>query len=318
MFRKMLIVKLSHLNEFFDQFVADNYKNSFEETIIIKNILIKHTWAKLVIAFLLMFGLFGFSAMGQDNSKQLLDDEAVTALVDELKEGLPDLIEDETQVTAITEKWDAHDDLAGKTKAQILNLLFADVKAVVADEETQNSVWAGWKEIALGDVKDDNPGNNDEKQPVTPVAPSTPVAAQRASPVTPNQIEPNIEVQRLGSYIDGPWTVTGAYFAEIHEKTPVCKLPPGARLTNSDCLKVNELKIPAGSPPEYLCERKEGKGNCQQYKGGWIAKTCKYGYSYFTWKRTASGAEGTVQMGDSLICTSGKTPVPGNPGLFIR
>src|SRR5690242_18124325 len=59
-----------------------------------------------------------------------LDQAAAAALVAELKEGLADLIEDKDAVAAITTKWDAHN-LAGKTRTQILNLLFADVKSVV-------------------------------------------------------------------------------------------------------------------------------------------------------------------------------------------
>ena len=208
--------------------------------------------------------------------------------------------------------------MSGKTKGQILNLLFADVKAIIKDKETQDSVWANWNESASDNTEVDDSDGNAGKQPVTPVTVTSPVTLQPVVTVTREFIESNIEVQRQGSYIDGPWTVIGAYFAEIHEAVPVCVRPPGSSLTNGHCMKVQELKIPSGSPPEYLCERKEGKGNCQQYKSGWIAKTCKYGYSYFTWRRTASGAEQTQFIGDSLICTSGKTPVPGETGLFIR
>ncbi|MEP6903124.1 MAG: hypothetical protein ABJA66_15335 [Actinomycetota bacterium] len=112
---------------------------------------IKHIWTKLVVATLLMFGLFGFSAMAQDNSKQPLDDEAATALVNQLNEGLPDLIEDEARVAAITEKWDEHEDLAGKTKAQILNLLFADVKTVIGDKKTLDGIWSEWQSAETED-----------------------------------------------------------------------------------------------------------------------------------------------------------------------
>src|SRR5689334_7072093 len=74
-----------------------------------------------------------------------LDQAAADALVAELKEGLADLIDDEDAVAAITAKWEAHN-LVGKTRTQILNLLFADVKSVVEDKDTLDSIWEDWKE----------------------------------------------------------------------------------------------------------------------------------------------------------------------------
>lgn len=102
------------------------------------------SWTKLIIALALLCALFNFSVMAQDDSDEPLDEDAVSALVEELANGLSDLIEDEGQVTAITEKWDAHEDLAGKTRAQILGLLFADVKSVVRDAKTQKNIWDTW------------------------------------------------------------------------------------------------------------------------------------------------------------------------------
>ena len=260
-----------------------------------------------------MCAAFCFGATAQDNPNKSLDEESVAALVEELTDGLSDLIEDEAQVTAITEKWDARQGLIGKTKTQILILLFADVESIVKDKETQDSIWNSLNKTVSGNSEIDEPDGNSGKQPAAPVTTSTPVPLQPVRPVTRELTEPNIEVQRLGSYVDGPWTVIGAYFATSYEPAPVCVRPPGSRLTNGACIKAQELKIPAGSPPEYLCETKEGKGNCRLYGSVWIPKTCNYGYRYFVWRRTASGAEGTMPMGNSLICTSGKTPVPGQP-----
>ncbi|MEP6903125.1 MAG: RNA-binding protein [Actinomycetota bacterium] len=146
----------------------------------------KINWTKLVIASLLIFGLFGFSAMGQDNSKQPLDDEAVMALVSQLKEGLPDLINDEAKVTAITEKWDAREDLAGKTKAQILNLLVADVKSVVTDKTVQDSVWSAWNESTSEESETEDQTEPDKQlEPVKP--PVTPTPTENPKPVSSNR-----------------------------------------------------------------------------------------------------------------------------------
>ena len=105
-------------------------------------------WTKLVIALALLCAVFGFSVMAQDNSDEPLDEGSAAALVEELANGLPDLIEDEEQVTAITGKWEAREDLAGKTRTQILGLLFADVKSVVRDAEAQKNIWDTWNGAA--------------------------------------------------------------------------------------------------------------------------------------------------------------------------
>src|SRR5215213_2041939 len=117
------------------------------------NIRLEFNWTKLVMALVLMCSMFGLSAMAQTNLNETLDAKAVTALIEELTDGLPDLIEDEAQVTAILGKWDARQDLIGKTKAQILNLLFADVKSIIKEKETQDSIWAGWKESASNNTE---------------------------------------------------------------------------------------------------------------------------------------------------------------------
>ncbi len=77
-------------------------------------------------------------------SKQTLDASEATSLVEELEQKLPDL--DDATGEAITQKWDAHKDLAGKTKSQILQILFKDVKAIVQDKETQEAIWTALNE----------------------------------------------------------------------------------------------------------------------------------------------------------------------------
>ena len=120
---------------------------------------------KLVIALTLMCFMFGFSARAQTKPEAPLDEDGVTTLLDELKDGLPNLIDDEAQVTAITGKWDAREDLAGKARTQILKLLFADVKSIIKDKRTQDSVWQDW----VGEEKsgEETPVASSQK-PVTP------------------------------------------------------------------------------------------------------------------------------------------------------
>ncbi len=73
------------------------------------------------------------------DTKQNLDEDEAWALVEELKDKLPDL-DDET-IEAIIQKWDAHKDLADKTKSQIIRIFFNDCKTVVKDKETQDAIW---------------------------------------------------------------------------------------------------------------------------------------------------------------------------------
>lgn len=75
---------------------------------------------------------------------QTLDDDAVETLLDELKAALAPIVTDGEQADAIIEKWDAREDLAGKTKEDILRLLFEDVKAVVSDVDTRQAIWDRW------------------------------------------------------------------------------------------------------------------------------------------------------------------------------
>lgn len=101
-------------------------------------------WTISIVVSALLCAVLGFSAMAQSSPNAPLDAEAAATLVQELSDGLPDLIEDEAQVDSIIEKWDERQDLAGKTKEQILKILFADLRSVVKEKSIQDSVWQGW------------------------------------------------------------------------------------------------------------------------------------------------------------------------------
>jgi anti-sigma B factor antagonist len=125
-------------------------------------------WTKLLAALALMCSMFSFGAMAQTKPEKPLAKAAADALVGELKEGLADLIEDEDSVAVIVARWDTHN-LAGKTRTQILNLLFSDVKSVVEDKETQDSIWEDWKEVGLEeeDAGDETPVETPKAAPTT-------------------------------------------------------------------------------------------------------------------------------------------------------
>ncbi len=88
----------------------------------------------LVVA-LFLASTFGFNAFAQDsplNSQQLAN--LVNGLKGALQENLA-MVENKngTKFTAITRKWDARRDLAGKSKSSVIDLLLQDVKSVVTD-----------------------------------------------------------------------------------------------------------------------------------------------------------------------------------------
>ncbi len=91
-------------------------------------------------------GAFASNAVPTATPERPLTEEELSGLLDELKEGLTDLVGDENAATAIAEKWDAREDLAGKTRKQVLGILFNDLRTVVTDKGVQNSVWAAWNQ----------------------------------------------------------------------------------------------------------------------------------------------------------------------------
>jgi MbtH protein len=83
----------------------------------------------------------------KDPESVLTKDQAA-ALVKESKEKISDL--DDKTLKAITDKWSAQKLLEGKTKTQILQILFTEVRFVVRDKESQDKIWA-----ALNDSETD-------------------------------------------------------------------------------------------------------------------------------------------------------------------
>jgi CspA family cold shock protein len=70
--------------------------------------------------------------------------------------------------------------LAGKTKSQILSLLFADVKSVVEDKQTQDSIWTSW--ASAGTSEDES------------VAEGPPAPAPAAAPPPPPAKAPAVVI----------------------------------------------------------------------------------------------------------------------------
>lgn len=103
-----------------------------------------NNWTKLVIVLSLLCAVFSFGVNAQTDSGKKLNAQQLANLITGLKEALHESLAvaetDEKKYTAITQKWDARKDLAGKSKTQVINLLFQDVKSVVTDSGMQYQI----------------------------------------------------------------------------------------------------------------------------------------------------------------------------------
>lgn len=96
-----------------------------------------------LIAALFLCSIFSFSIIAQDNpltEPQLAN--LMTGLKGALQENLQ-IIENKggAQYTAITKKWGARLDLEGKSKSEVIDLLYQDVKSVVTNSEMRYQIY---------------------------------------------------------------------------------------------------------------------------------------------------------------------------------
>ena len=97
-------------------------------------------WTKLMAALALLCSMCSFSAPAQTDKP--LDAKSLTALVKELKEVVSRSAPDQKEAAAVAGRWDKRKDLAGKTKKEVINLLFEDVKSVIKDSGTLYQIYS--------------------------------------------------------------------------------------------------------------------------------------------------------------------------------
>src|SRR5690349_3542014 len=93
-------------------------------------------------AVLLWCSMLGSSVMAQTNSDKPMDAQGLAALIGELKEVVAKATPDVKEAASVSARWDKRTDLAGKTKKEVINLLFGDVRAVVKDSGTQYQIYS--------------------------------------------------------------------------------------------------------------------------------------------------------------------------------
>jgi len=99
-------------------------------------------WTKLIVALVLLCSISSFSAMAQTDSDKPLDAKSLTALVEELKGVVSKSAPDQKDAALVAEKWDRRKDLAGKTKREVINLLYEDVKSVIKDSGIRYQIYS--------------------------------------------------------------------------------------------------------------------------------------------------------------------------------
>ncbi len=90
-------------------------------------------WTKIFIAFVLLSSVFSFGATAQNNNGKPMDAKALTDLIGELKEIVANSGANEKDAARVADRWNKRTDLTGKTKKEVIDLVYQDVKAVIKD-----------------------------------------------------------------------------------------------------------------------------------------------------------------------------------------
>lgn len=103
---------------------------------------IESKWLRFAKTFVLISLVFSFGAAAQTSSDKPLEVIQLFNLVEELKEVLTKVSPDKNEAKTVIEKWENRTDLGNKTKSQVIDLLFEDVKSVIKDSETQYQIYS--------------------------------------------------------------------------------------------------------------------------------------------------------------------------------
>ena len=94
---------------------------------------------RLTAVLAVVFSVFGAGASAQTKP---LDAKSLAALVEELKGVVARTELDEQKSASVARKWDARRNLSGKTKKQVIDLLYADLKTVITDSGTRYEIYS--------------------------------------------------------------------------------------------------------------------------------------------------------------------------------
>ncbi len=95
-----------------------------------------------MIASLLMGAAFSFNALAQTDSGKPMAPKSLAALIKELKEVVSKNTPDQKDALLVGKKWDKRKDLKGKTKSQVIELLYDDVESVIKDSGLRYQIYS--------------------------------------------------------------------------------------------------------------------------------------------------------------------------------
>jgi hypothetical protein len=75
------------------------------------------------------------------SSDKPMESTALNTLIEELKGVVSKLTPDKNEAKTVAKKWDQRKDLTGKTKKDVIDLLYEDVKSVIKDSGTQYQIF---------------------------------------------------------------------------------------------------------------------------------------------------------------------------------
>lgn len=97
---------------------------------------------RMVIGLLAMCTLFTPGFAGQSKTDKPLPAASRANLIAELKGVVARSVLDDAATAAVGQKWNERKDLAGKTKAKIIDMLWADVKSVITDSGVRYQIYS--------------------------------------------------------------------------------------------------------------------------------------------------------------------------------
>lgn len=98
-----------------------------------------NNWTKAGLVLWLIFSVFSLVAMAQDKP---MESNSLTGLITDLKEVVSQNSPNKNDALIIGKKWDARKDLNGKTKSDVIDLLWVDVKSVIKDSGVQYQIYS--------------------------------------------------------------------------------------------------------------------------------------------------------------------------------
>ncbi len=96
----------------------------------------------IIVVFVLASLTLSFGTSAQNNTDEPMGDEAAAALVKELDGVVKRLSPDKEEAKLVCDKWYKRKNLGKKSKNEVIDILYEDVKSVIKDSGTQYQIYS--------------------------------------------------------------------------------------------------------------------------------------------------------------------------------